>query len=261
MKLSNTFLDMLLDLPDAYEDDSIKYDEFINTFGTHYFGSAKFGGYLYQKTIITNSYLFQTSEKDVKVNVKTKFDTFFVSGSASVNVEKNSKSVDENFDQNSETHFHYFGGKTNIMNQTNNEHVRQWLDTVNKDPWLVGGQLTPIEEIITNEKIKSQVKKAISIKRARAFMVDFKDTLKLGKIVLPEKDLKLIADIDAYLKNPKFKLQDPDEIGQSIENLFDKVEEIRGKFFDIRLKSDLALHFSQIGLWLLNTMKNGNTNC
>lgn len=231
MQPNDNFRKYLDEFPLRYEDNPELYQKFIDSFGTHYFESAKFGGYLYQKTIIENSYLYKSNMKDISVNVKAKLSTFFVTASVGVDVQKSSSSVNEEFSSNSESHFSHFGGKVDLTNFQEEGAFAKWVDSVYKDPWLFAGKLEPIENLIANLTLRSQVKKAISVYRAKAFLADFRNTIYLGQVKLPGEDLKYLATIEQYLYNPKAGQYDLDKIGKDISDLFERVQEIRGLFY------------------------------
>ncbi|CAG2122933.1 unnamed protein product, partial [Medioppia subpectinata] len=62
-------------LPETYAANPAKYQEFVDTFGTHYFDSAFFGGYVQQSIELTSNLNLKMSEKDIKVNAEASFLT------------------------------------------------------------------------------------------------------------------------------------------------------------------------------------------
>ena len=82
--------------------------------------------------------------------------------------------------------------------------------------------------MIQDQNKRSQVKKAISVRRALAFLKDFKDTIYLGKVKLSQQDLEHLATIEHYLYNPKEGLSGLEKIGKDIDDLFVTVQQMRG---------------------------------
>ena len=55
------------------------------------------------------------------------------------------KIVDEEFQSKTMKTIRYHGGDTNLLD---NEGLRNWQPTVAENPWLFGGQLSPLTELI-----------------------------------------------------------------------------------------------------------------
>lgn len=229
LQLNSKFTEMLDSLPVQYETAPEKYDAFLETFGTHYFGSAKYGGILYQKTIIENNFIYAKTERNITNSMKL---SFFGKIAASRETDVDYKEITEEFKENTEINFYYYGGNIDLSKIKDPTYLHDWQAAVIHDPWLFGGQLMPIETLVQNETLQGEVKKASSVKRARAFLKDFRETLLVGRITLSEEQLQRLATIDNYLTHPKDQKEGLSELSQmegEIEDLFEKVEEIRGK--------------------------------
>jgi len=154
MKLSLNFRNYIHQrLIGKFEDDPEQYYEFIHMFGTHYFEVALLGGYLHQKTIIKNNYYYRMNGQKVETFAKlTFFETLNVSGGHN----SGKSSIDEEYRSNTQQTLYYYGGLTNLFDQKDGNHLIKWADSVHKDPWLFGGQLVPIENLISNVTIKKR---------------------------------------------------------------------------------------------------------
>ena len=154
------------------------FDEFLDTFGTHYFESGLFGGYLLQETLIDDNYRYTTSDQDIDANLNAGY-LAMVKGQIDVNHAISRQST--SFQQATHTSSHYYGGRPGALLEPNfsDQQFNQWSATVLEDPWLFGGQLKPIESLITDEHLREQVKQAIFVRRSSAYLTDMKQSLTL----------------------------------------------------------------------------------
>lgn len=109
-KAFQEFVEQLL--PDKYETDPKKYQEFVDTFGTHYMDSAFFGGFLQQTIEMSSNLNWKLSEKEIAVNAEASFLTV-VKLKGGYNGED--KNVSQEFAKNSHVYTSYYGGKSNLM--------------------------------------------------------------------------------------------------------------------------------------------------
>lgn len=229
MQLNENVLNYIYkDFPDSYEDKPAVYNEFIGKFGTHYFESANFGGLLYQKTIIENSYKYKADSRDIMASASGKFTKWV---KFSVDVEKKKSSMNEDIDRHSETKSFYYGGLTDLSNQKDDSYLNQWQESVHKDPWLIGGKLVPIENLIMDDTKKAQLKKAIFVYRAKSYLEEFKRTRGLLGVTLPPESVALLAKIENYLDKPtggQYDLSTVLENSKNIDKLFEIAQKIRG---------------------------------
>jgi len=208
-------------LTGKFEDDPDVYYDFIRTFGTHYFESALFGGYLHQRTTIKNNYLRTMESQQIKAHLEVKF-LWFVTASADYNSTKTK--IDENIEANSENDFYYYGGITDLFNRNESDRLKKWSDTIHRDPWLFGGQLMPVSNLISNATIRAEVKKAVSFVFAKAFLHDFKSIVSLTHYQLSTEDRNLLGKIEYDLNNPKPDA-DVTKADKEIETMLRKVKQ------------------------------------
>ncbi len=242
MKLSEDFLEYVDNrLPAAYEDDPAAYDGFIASFGTHYFETGHFGGFLYQKTAIESEYLSSTDEQEISVNLEASFKSKLgIKGG----FEKGKEDVRESLKAKSRSTFYYYGGRTDLSdtaggdkddedssNKNRVDFLKEWQPTLLKDPWLLSGKLKPIELLVRNGTIRPQVAKAVAVRRARAHLDDLKRSVRLGGVRLSADDRKELETIERLLKSPK--AVSTEQLlrygGEGVEALLERVQKIRGK--------------------------------
>ncbi|KAJ6220510.1 hypothetical protein RDWZM_006322 [Blomia tropicalis] len=237
LRLSPYFESSIDKLPARYEDNPEQYDLLINIFGTHYFEIAKFGGYLYQKTIIENNYLEQSRKEEISANLKLSFDGFFKLG-VNMNAEYNQVTEEskKKFSSNTQKNFYNYGGTTKFSTDPDKNYIGKWWSTINKDPWLFGGQLRPIENLVRNATIKREVAKAALLKRIRSYLTDFQNSIKMTPVELNEESKKMLTEIDQYLNNnPSWDARDVLSHGKDIKKLFDRM---RIYYDEIKMKAE-----------------------
>lgn len=227
LKLNSQFIDMLERLPATYEAAPEKYEQFLDTFGTHFFESAKFGGYLCLNMDIANNYFYATAKGEIHSNMQ--LNLLAIAGGY-MNSSANASLISEKFKNNTRKRFYRYGGGFNTGEVENHENMRNWHNTVLHDPWLFGGKLSPIESLITNETLQQEMKKAVSFKRARVFVNDLKATLHLGGFTLQPKEQQRLQAIEAYLANPMAGQGNMAKMGKDVYDMFTEVQDIRGKF-------------------------------
>ncbi|XP_054155501.1 perivitellin-2 67 kDa subunit-like [Oppia nitens] len=160
-------------LPATYAEDPLKYIEFVDTFGTHYFDSGIFGGFVQQSIELQSNLHLKMSEKDLKVNAEASFlSVVKLKGGYTKDVQN----VSRQFAQSAEVMTAFYGGKANLMREGNN--WPEWWDSVPRDPWLFGGSLKPITNLVSGPK-KTQVTEAVRVKLDKALLEDLRGSLTL----------------------------------------------------------------------------------
>lgn len=144
-------------LPSKFESDPQKYFEFITTFGTHYFSTVNYGGSLQLYLETMKSYYQGKSDKDVQAEASATFYKILKGmGGTSWSVKK----VDTKFTASSNQIIRYYGGDTNLLASGG---IAKWQPTVAKNPWVFGGQLVPLGDLITDSSKRESMKKATQI--------------------------------------------------------------------------------------------------
>ncbi|XP_059142064.1 perivitellin-2 67 kDa subunit-like [Physella acuta] len=135
-------------LKDSFESDPAAYFKFIYTFGTHYFSSANFGGFIWMLFETNKDYFYSHSESDIETNAKVSFLDFISLHGGGTST---TSTIDQTFSQATTETIKYYGGDTNLLTQNG---FQSWQPSVDQDPWLFSGQLTPISDLILDEKKK-----------------------------------------------------------------------------------------------------------
>lgn len=223
---------MINSLPAKYEEAPRKFDNLLDTFGTHFFQRAKFGGYLCKRTMIENSVLYASTEHAIQADLEAGFMKL-VTGSLGVGA--NRTSLSKEFNLRKVKDFYYYGGRYDLSWAKESGNLQEWQRSVSKNPWLNGGQLVPIETLIQNATLQREVQKAVMVKLTRAALQDLRESLHLGGITLPLEEMNLIQEItqyfqyEEYLDSPNEGANEVAEFNGNFGLLFGQVEKIRGK--------------------------------
>jgi hypothetical protein len=92
---------------------------------------------------------------------------------------KGSQSVDTNFKQNSLVKEVYYGGNANLITGSNG--FQNWCDSAQRNPWIFGGQLTSILNIIPEGPKKIALNTAYNVKLDFAYLDELSLSLRLLK--------------------------------------------------------------------------------
>ncbi|XP_059157990.1 perivitellin-2 67 kDa subunit-like [Physella acuta] len=148
----------------TFESSAQAYDKIIELFGTHYFSSANFGGYIRVLLETDEKYALNKSESDIKANAKASLDQL---GSGKFDFSKEKLKTDEQFKTATHKTVKYYGGETN---NTENVDFPAWQSTIEKNPWLYSGKLVPISDLIKDETKKSSMIKAVKNHLLKGFL-------------------------------------------------------------------------------------------
>lgn len=111
-----------------YEENPTLYDGFIDDYGTHYWSSAIFGGYLYLRTVIDDQYLMNSDQKNITAELEA---SFMEKLKLKTEAEHVTSTVSDSFKKNSESKFAFFGG-TVPANISDAEKPTGWVSCKNK---------------------------------------------------------------------------------------------------------------------------------
>ncbi|XP_059143534.1 perivitellin-2 67 kDa subunit-like [Physella acuta] len=151
-------------LTGTYESNPNAYNKFIDTYGTHYFTSANFGGFIRMVFETAKDYFMSKTESEIEANAKAAYMKMV---SVSVAATSSTGNVDEKFTSSTKTTIKYYGGDTNILSS---EGLTKWQPTVEGDPWLFSGKLKPISDLIQDETKKSSMIRAVKNHLLRAYI-------------------------------------------------------------------------------------------
>lgn len=168
--LNRYILQAIEDLPDKYADDPKQYEDFITTYGTHYYSSGYFGGTLMIDLEIDKSYYKATSDTEVKANAEA---TFFGLLKAHGAYDGNVSQVSEAFKSASSSTQRYYGGVANLFDK---EGYSKWWPTVAANPWLYGGKLTPLTDLLPTGVKKQSLVEAVDVYILKAYLREIERT-------------------------------------------------------------------------------------
>jgi len=220
----------------TYEEARHIYDKFIKQFGTHYFESGTFGGTMYVRTRINEAYVSSNTEKSLETNLEA---TFLSKFNAKVETSSSTNKVTDTFLKNTHSEIGYYGGKVPEGITTEDfDWFNRWTDEVNKDPWLTGGRIKSIAELFTGEKKarKKEVRKAIRVHLAKAYLLELKDSVRMGRYKLTPGEMKNVTEAEHKLKDKSSKTVD--ETVEMLDSIFLQIRTLKDR---IRLQQLRAL--------------------
>ncbi|KAK0049078.1 perivitellin-2 67 kDa subunit [Biomphalaria pfeifferi] len=171
--------------------------------------------YKKMQNAITNS---SRSDNEVQTYARA---TLFNIISAHGGKVSSSLNIDEHFTSSSTQTVRYYGGNTNLLTQN---RIEEWQNTVDNDPWLFSGDLKPISSLITDERKKSSLDKAVENYVLKTYLSEmerlvtsatakFKDPIlnNLLTQILQLKTLKVLTygDVDTLSNDIQSQLMAP----------------------------------------------------
>lgn len=163
-------------LTETYESNPSAYNTFIETYGTHYFATGNFGGYVRMLFEATQSYYLSQSEIQIEANAKASYMQMI---SVSVGTSSTNQKVDETFKSNTKKTIKYYGGDTNLLN--NQDDFSKWLPSVEKDPWLFSGHLKLISNLFRNATKKASMVRAVENHLLRSYLGELEYLINVAK--------------------------------------------------------------------------------
>lgn len=212
----------------TYEKGAADYQDFLQTYGTHYFEAGMFGGYLLQRTEVDNRLFYELNQKEVDVNIQAKYMEMV---GVELPINKKNEESRREFDSSTTSTYYYYGGQTSLAGKMNKEEIKAWWDSVPRDPWLFSGHIRPIETLIEDAEIRTEMQKAIRVKMAKAYLEDARKTLKLINKQRDHKASSLIAQLSAA--------GIPDEA--KLAQLKSVVDQLTGEYQQLKSKRPLKL--------------------
>lgn len=196
------------------ESDESAYNKFIEEFGTHYFATGNFGGYIRLLTETEISFFDNLTETDAQRSIKASFQN---SISFKIGTEKKTSSVSQSFEDLSKKTIKYYGGDTNLLRASS---VDEWQPTVDKDPWLYSGQLKPISDLITDETKKASMEKAVENHVTKNYLYELERLISTARA---KSDDVVIGELQAKVNDlRKVKLLGEKEVDRLKEEIEDE---------------------------------------
>ncbi|KAK0060712.1 perivitellin-2 67 kDa subunit [Biomphalaria pfeifferi] len=160
------------------------YNRFINTFGTHYFSSANFGGYIRAVMETKSDYFYSSSESEAKYNAKASFLNIISANGGRLTSTAN---VDQAFSSSTTQTVRYYGGNTNLLTKSG---ISEWQPTVQKDPWLFSGELKPLSDLITDDVKRISMEKAVENYVLKSYLEELERLLAHAKVKFKDNELE-----------------------------------------------------------------------
>ncbi|XP_064650343.1 perivitellin-2 67 kDa subunit-like [Lineus longissimus] len=154
-------------LPATFEEGPEVYQEFINHYGTHYFSHGKYGGLLLYRMTTDITAFQQLGEKKVEAEAKGSFFNLLKANGAYTGT---THRVDSTFSSKTTVTIRYYGGH-------HNPSYNVWYTSVKNNPWLFGGQLAPITNLISDAGKKAAMMKAVTVHMDKAFLRDIQSDI------------------------------------------------------------------------------------
>jgi len=180
-------------LPATFDEDPAKYAEFIDYFGTHYFAYGKFGGVIRLLLETKSSYFKGRTESKIKAEAGGMFKNIL---KAKGGYDGATVTVDNEFKQKTTMTIRYHGGDTNLLDS---EGLRKWQPTVAENPWLFGGKLSPLTDLLGDDVggKKKAMERAVQVHLDKAY-------LKSTKRLIYAKMASMASDAAAVTKLRQF---------------------------------------------------------
>jgi hypothetical protein len=130
--------------------------------------------------------------------------------------------VDNNYKSKSQTSVHYYGGKSGLI--SNRSDFQNWVNSIEENPWIFGGKLTPIMNFLPNVTNRAALKTAYQVKLDKAFL----DELSMSLTYLkknPAIDSEMITNLSREVETLKKEVIPSHlavkKLGDTIEKLCD----------------------------------------
>ncbi|CAL1530300.1 unnamed protein product, partial [Lymnaea stagnalis] len=204
-----------LKLNGSFEANPGPYNKFIKEFGTHYFASANFGGYIRSVLETSTKYFYTKSDSDAQANAKISFlNILSISGGQSTSSGKS----DENFLNSTTQTVRYYGGDTNLLT---NQGLSSWQPTVEIDPWLFSGHLKPISDLIADDTKREAMVQAVENYVMRSFLDEQERLIHTARSKVDDEVLtSLKARIDEMKRKSLLDETEVETLGSEVEEQF-----------------------------------------
>ncbi|VDI18488.1 Hypothetical predicted protein [Mytilus galloprovincialis] len=201
-RVAKMYIDRLL--PETLNDKSIKkYMKFIDTFGTHYFNHGRFGGILRLLLATDASYFEKKTEKRITLEAKSLFKKILKIGGKSTT---STKIIDTKFTNSTRNHVRYYGGKTNLLAAGG---ISTWIPTVLDNPWLYGGGMREISDLIVNDNKRQSMKRAVQIYTDKAYLHELLKDIHVSFIKNKKENYMTMHSMLLFENKLRLLLQNP----------------------------------------------------
>ncbi|XP_075256813.1 perivitellin-2 67 kDa subunit-like isoform X2 [Convolutriloba macropyga] len=175
LKLTPEVVSALNNLPNSFEQNKERYTDFIRTFGTHYFTSAKMGPFIQHVYRTSRPYMDRFGKEQLKEDAKKSFLTWV---RTHANYSRSSMDSDSAFDvaSPSDAFNKYtlsqeqliYGGQTSTFME---QGLFPWAYEAIKSPWIFSGQLRTLSDLIEKKSPKREaLEKAVQSYLDKAYL-------------------------------------------------------------------------------------------
>ena len=211
--LSEFMIDFMAEeLTGRYEDNPAKFLEFIGNYGTHYFRSGLYGGIFNFISTIDARVKEDMTEQQILHNMQLHYGNILARKGVK-GLEKHDLQISKDLIATSQA---YYGGDAFLLDINSYE---SWTSTVARNPWLLGGNVAPITELIRNDSIRAQVTKAIDVYTKMAYIQESHRILETHLKRHPTKATKLGPMMGKIHKIRQSFGSNPEEVDNLISEL------------------------------------------
>jgi hypothetical protein len=205
-------------LQNNYTENPSKYQEFFDTFGTHYFSSARFGGIIKVEIFTESEYVSKSTQSYLETQAKASYMAIL---SAKGGHTSDDTKVDNTYESKSTASAFYYGGDTRFLKSQND--TNKWIDSISKEPWIFGGHLIPIMNFLPNGTNRDAFNTAYAVKLDKAFL----DELSLSLTYLKKNSAnnsEMIANLTREVETLKNEVipshSEVKKLGDTIDKLW-----------------------------------------
>jgi hypothetical protein len=201
-----------------YTENPSKYQEFFDTFGTHYFSSARFGGIIKVEIFTESEYVSKSTQSYLETQAKASYMAIL---SAKGGHTSDDTKVDNTYESKSTASAFYYGGDTRFLKNQND--TNKWIDSISKEPWIFGGHLIPIMNFLPNVTNRDAFNTAYAVKLDKAFLDELSLSLtylKKNSAINSELIANLTREVEILKKEVIPTHSEVKKLGDTIDKLW-----------------------------------------
>jgi hypothetical protein len=163
-------------LPATYLANPGAFQGFLNSYGTHYFQIARYGGVMNVESETTVDYALTHTAQTMSIQAGISFfNTVGITGGHA----QGKQAQDKVYAENTITQANYYGGTANPS--AGIAGFQNWMSSAQKDPWIFGGQMESILTFIPEGPKKVALGTAIAVKLDLAYLDELLRSLQILK--------------------------------------------------------------------------------
>lgn len=187
----------------------------MKTYGTHYLQGGTFGGFIFLKLYVKTETLQKEASGDKRAMFWLLLEEFYKhSFTSDGQLNKIPMVFKIKINSNSRHEMDVLGG--DLLDEEGSI-FNNWLPTLELKPFLIQGQLRPIEELFSDRvELQRQITKAVMLHRARAYLKDIQNAIQLSSNrsnFFSSKNQQELAQIEKTLQNVSISIEDINKYG------------------------------------------------